>query len=36
MRRLLLILILALGLLFCGTAYAQRVTNGSYQTVQKN
>ena len=33
MRRYLFLLISVFGLLFCGTAYAQRVTNGNYQTV---
>ena len=33
MNRLRLILLMVLGLLLCSVAYAQRVTNSSYQTV---
>lgn len=33
MRRIVVILLFFLGWFLCSTAYAQRVTNGNYQTV---
>ena len=33
MKRIIVILLFIAGLLLCGSAYAQRVTNGNYQTV---